>query len=159
MFGFPARLDCLDAPHYKRGMNPLRLVLAIFAGFIFIAASDMLIHGLWLGPVYKATHELWRTEEQMNARLGWMFGGQFLIAVTFVTLWAVGFAGNAKLTCALKFGLFMGLFNQSQTMIGYVVTPMPGSLAAKWFCTGIAQAVLLGIVTHLVYKPKAAAAA
>jgi hypothetical protein len=30
---------------------------------------------------------------------------------------------------------------------------MPGELAVKWFFGGLAQAVLLGIVTSLVYKP------
>ena len=54
--------------------------------------------------------------------------------------------------------VFMGLFNQTQSMISYVMTPVPGSLAATWFCAGIVQAVLLGIVTYLVYKPKAAVA-
>jgi len=30
--------------------------------------------------------------------------------------------------------------------------PLPGDLAVKWFIGGLVQAVLLGIVTSLVYK-------
>ena len=38
----------------------------------------------------------------------------------------------------------------------YVVVPMPGSIAAKWFFVGILQTILLGLVTFFVYKPKSA---
>jgi hypothetical protein len=31
--------------------------------------------------------------------------------------------------------------------------PLPGELAVKCFVAGLVQAVLLGIVTSLVYKP------
>ena len=31
--------------------------------------------------------------------------------------------------------------------------PVPAELAIKWFVAGLVQAVLLGIVTSLVYKP------
>jgi len=34
---------------------------------------------------------------------------------------------------------------------------MPGSIAAKWFFAGIAQTILLGLVTFFVYKSKASA--
>jgi hypothetical protein len=38
-------------------------------------------------------------------------------------------------------------------LVDYVVIPMPGKLALKWFFSGLAQVVLLAIVTALVYKP------
>jgi hypothetical protein len=32
---------------------------------------------------------------------------------------------------------------------------MPGELAVKWFCAGLVQAALLGMVAALIYKPRA----
>jgi hypothetical protein len=134
-------------------MNIKRLVLAILAGWLVIFATDFLIHHLWLGPVYEATKSLWRPEKEMHTRVCWMFLAQFLVAATFVVVWAKGFAGRSMET-AVSFGLLMGLFQQTWVMILFVVLPMPAELAVKWFVSGLAQAVLLGIVTALVYKPE-----
>jgi hypothetical protein len=134
-------------------INVKRLLLAIVAVFAVIFFTDFMIHGLWLKPDYTATASLWRTEAEMQSKLPWMFVVYLLAAVTFVMLWARGFANGARLGCAVMFGLMMGLFMQANTIITYVVIPMPASLAIKWFVAGLAQAVLVGIVTFFVYKP------
>ena len=133
-------------------MNIKRLILAILSGWVVICATDFLIHDLWLGPVYEATKSIWRPETEMHTRICWMFFAQFLIVATFVIVWAKGFAGGSMGT-AVTFGLLMGVFQQTWAMILFVVLPMPAELAVKWFIGGLVQAVLLGIVTSLVYKP------
>src|ERR1700704_306575 len=133
-------------------MNIKRLALAILAGWVAIFATDFLIHHLWLGPLYEATKPLWRPEDEMHTRICWMFLAQFLIVATFVIVWAKGFAGRS-IGAGISFGLLMGVFQQTWAIILFVVLPMPGELAVKWFFGGRAQAVLLGIVTSLVYKP------
>ena len=135
-------------------MNIRRLILAIIAGWVVIFATDFLIHELWLGPIYEATKPLWRSETEMHTHICWMFFAQFLCAATFVIIWAKGFAGDS-VGCGIVFGLLMGLFQQVWAIVNYVVLPMPAELAMKWFFSGLAQAVLLGIVTALVYKPSA----
>ena len=52
----------------------------------------------------------------------------------------------------------MGMSQQVWAIVNYVAMPVPGALAAKWFVGGVAQSVLLGIVTALIYKPKGAPA-
>jgi hypothetical protein len=69
-------------------------------------------------------------------------------------LWAKGFAEKACPVCAAMFGLFMGLFSHAGIIISYAVQPMPGSLIAKWFVSGLAQGVLMGLLVFFVYKPK-----
>lgn len=133
-------------------MNMKRLILAIIAGWIVIFGTDFLIHGLWLKPDYDATKTIWRPETEMNAHIAWMFFAQFLCAATFVIIWAKGFSGGS-VGCGAAFGLLMGLFQQVWAIVDYVVIPMPGELAVKWFLSGLAQAILLGIVTAMVYKP------
>ncbi|HEX7515808.1 MAG TPA: hypothetical protein VF345_00830 [Chthoniobacterales bacterium] len=138
-------------------MNIKRLILAIIAGWVVIFATDFPIHEIWLKPVYEATKPLWRPDNEMHTRVCWMFFAQFLIAATFVIVWAKGFAGRSIGT-AVAFGLLMGVFQQTWVIILFVVMPMPAELAVKWFFSGLAQAVLLGIVTSLVYKPEPSSA-
>jgi hypothetical protein len=132
-------------------MNIKRLILAVIAGWVAIFATDFLIHELWLGPIYQATKPLWRPEAEMHTHVCWMFFAQFLVATTFVIVWAKGFAGRG-VGAAISFGLLMGVFQQTWAIILFVVMPLPGELAVKWFLGGLVQAVLLGIVTSLVYK-------
>ncbi len=89
----------------------------------------------------------------MHTHICWMFFAQFLIAATFVIVWAKGFAGRSIGT-GIAVGLLMGMFQQTWAIILFVVMPMPAELAVKWFFSGLAQAVLLGIVTALIYKPE-----
>jgi hypothetical protein len=133
-------------------MNVKRLILAIVAGWAVIFATDIIVHHFWLMPDYEATKSLWRPDAEVQTRLYWMFVAQFLGVATFVIIWAKGFAGGNVGTGAV-FGLLMGLFQSIWVLVDYVMIPMPGDLAVKWFFAGLAQAVIFGIVTSLVYKP------
>lgn len=135
-------------------MDIKRLLLAILAGFAFILVSDFLIHGVWLVPDYQATASIWRSKPEMQARMPFMTIGQLLAVVCFVLIWARGPAQHSRgLGAAVGYGLLMGLFEQALTLIQYVVSPMPPELAAKWFVSGVIQAMLLGVVTYGTYKP------
>ena len=139
-------------------MNPKRLALAIAAVFAGVFVTDFLIHGVWLQNTYKETMSLWRSDAEMQAYMGWLMLGQFLVAVPFVVLWAKGFAALDCVRCACIYGVFMGLFSQANTLITYAVQPFPASLAVKWFVAGVAQGVLMGLIVYFVYKPKPAEA-
>ena len=135
-------------------MNIPRLLIAVVAGFIFIFASDFLIHAVWLAPTYKATASLWRPDAEMQQRFFWMLGAQLLTAVAFAIIWAKGFAGRSAGTGAF-FGLFMGLAQQVWAIVWFVVAPLPAEIAVKWFLSGLLQATILGVVLAAVYKPAA----
>ena len=125
--------------------------LAIWVACTLLVATDFLIHAVWLKPCCAATKELWRPETEMNARFPWMLGAQLLVAIAFVTIWALGLAprGGAGLGCA--YGFLVGLIVQATTIITYVVSPLPLGIALKWFASGLVQSVLLGLVIALVY--------
>jgi hypothetical protein len=134
-------------------MNIKRLLLAIAAGFVITYATDFLFHGVWLRPDYLAAQSLWRPAEEMRTVQHWIFLAQLICVATFVIVWAKGFAGRG-LAMGIVFGLLMGMSQQIWAIINYVAMPVPGALAAKWFLGGVAQSILLGIVTALIYKPK-----
>jgi len=140
-------------------MNTKSLITSIVVVFIAVTVTDILIHGVWLSPVYGATKELWRPEAEMNSGkyMAWMHVGHLLAAVTFTMLWAAGFAQNAKISCGIKYGLFMALFSQTHTLISYAVQPFTLELVWKWIASSCVQGVLLGVIVFKVYKPKTAA--
>jgi len=136
-------------------MNTKRLLLAILATFVTLYATAMLIHGIWMNPVYKATASLWRPEDEMAAHGGWLFAGQLLAATTFTMIWAKGFAATGRRQCAVIYGVCMGLFAQANTLISYAVQPFTLEIVWKWVFAGVVQGVLLGLVVLAVYKPAA----
>ena len=134
-------------------MNIKRLLLAIVAAFAFIFVSDFLIHGFLLDSDYRATASLWRPEAEMHQRFAWMLLTQLLCATTIAVIWAMGFAGRDVATGA-RFGLLMGLGLQAWAIAFYVVAPLPGAIAAKWFVSGVVQAVIIGVLVAAIYRPR-----
>lgn len=134
-------------------MNIKRFLLAIAAVFAVTYVSDYLIHGVWLRPDYLAAQSLWRPPQEMRTFGHWVTLAQIIAVVTFVLLWAKGFAGR-DIGTGIVFGLLVGMSQHVWAIVNYVAFPVPGALAAKWFLGGVAEGVVLGIVTSLVYKPK-----
>ncbi|HEX8281431.1 MAG TPA: hypothetical protein VF551_08640, partial [Chthoniobacterales bacterium] len=73
----------------------------------------------------------------------------------FMYIWAKTGWRRRTIADGCFYGFWMGLFQQVTTLTYYVVAPMPKELAAKWFGIGLVQAVLLGAIAALVYKPRA----
>ena len=133
-------------------MNIPRLLIAIVAGFAFIFASDFLIHGFWLDAEYKASAQLWRPEAEMYTLFHWMLTAQLLSAVAFMFIWARWIASGSMLT-GCSFGFCFGVAQQVWAIIFFVVSPVPGTIAAKWFAAGVVQAMVLGVIATGLYRP------
>lgn len=133
-------------------MNTKSLLITIVVAFVTVWALDFLIHAVWLSSNYGATKELWRPEAEMAAKIPWMFLGQFLVAAAFTLIFAACVAEKQSLSCTLKYSASIGVLSGGGQLIMYAVQPFPGSLVAKWFVAGIAQALVLGFVVHKVYK-------
>jgi len=141
-------------------MNIIRLSLAIVVAFAVLFVTDLLIHGIWMKPDYRATQSLWRPETEMGSYMGWILCAQLLFVITLVLVWVKGFASSTtRISCAIGYGLLMGLFSGVWAIIIYVVVPMPCSIATKWFFAGIVQTILLALVTFWIYKPSVPATA
>ena len=133
-------------------MNVKRLLLAIVTAFAITYASDYLVHGLWLRPEYMAAKSLWRPSEEMRTFEHWVLVAQIISVMTFVLVWVIGFGGRGIAT-GIVFGLLMGMSQHVWAIVNYVAMPVPGTLAAKWFVGGVAEAIVQGMVISLVYKP------
>jgi hypothetical protein len=128
-------------------------LLTVLVVMAVVFGTDFLIHGMWLAPVYKATAELWRPEAEMGQKFPFMLLGQFLVAFSFSTIFALFVANYRSLTTSLLFGGLAGIFAGATQVIMYAVQPYPGSLVVKWFLVGIVQMIVIATVAHLVYRP------
>lgn len=137
-------------------MNTKNLIITILVAFVTVWATDFLIHAVWLSSTYGATKHLWRPEAEMMAKMPFMFVGQFLVAAAFTLIFAAAVAEKRQLSCTLKYSACIGILAAAGQIIMYAVAPYPGTLVAKWCVAYIAQALVLGVIVHKIYKPRPA---
>jgi hypothetical protein len=89
----------------------------------------------------------------MLQKMPFMLVGQFLIGAAFTMIFAACVAEKRCISCSLKYAACIGVIVAAGQLIMYSVQPYPGAMAAKWCFAYIAQALLLGLIVHKVYKP------
>lgn len=136
---------------FLKDVNFKSLLITMLAVFIYIFASDFIIHGLLLKSSYHATSELWRSESEMQSFMPWMLFGQLLIAKYFTLLFVKGYNGTGIME-GIRFGVLIGFFSVGAQCIQYAVMPMPLSLLFSWAGLGLIQAITGGVIASLIYK-------
>jgi len=132
-------------------INVKRLIMATLGVFVFILASDFVIHQLILGSTYHEFPSLWRSEEEMKSYMLYMLIGQFLIAKFFTLIFAKGYEGKG-VGEGLRFGMLIGPFAVAPSFIQYAVYPLPSILLWSWVGLGLIQSILAGLVVGILYK-------
>ncbi|MBI1859882.1 MAG: hypothetical protein HYR96_03065 [Deltaproteobacteria bacterium] len=136
---------------FMHGVNMKRMVMAMVAVFFTYWVTSILIHGVWLEPMYKAAPSLWRTDADMQQHMLWLILGHLVFAKYFTYIFAKGYEGRG-LGEGVRYGFVMGALNAAGCLIQYAVSPISGQMIASWVGGGIAQGILCGVVVSLVYK-------
>jgi ABC-type multidrug transport system permease subunit len=91
----------------------------------------------------------------MKALFGLMPAAEFVFGVLFGIVYAQGYEPRrAPLGQGMRYGLIMGLMlAPMNSLVWYVILPIPQSLCAAWFVAGFVEMLVLGIVASFVYKP------
>jgi len=118
--------------------------------FVYIFATDFIIHGIFLKDAYAATQSLWRTESEMQSMMTWMFLGQAIIAKYFTILFIKGYEGTGLME-GVRFGLYIGFFAVGGYCIQFAVSPLPISIFVAWLGLGLLQSVFGGILLSAIY--------
>lgn len=134
-------------------VNLKRFWITAAVMFIWTFASNMAIHGWWLGDAYNASASLWRSQDEMQRFMGWMWSGQFLTATFFSFIFTKGYEGKGW-TEGARYGFLMGLFTASQTFMTFAVTPLPKRIFWAWICAAMIQSVCGGIIASWTYKKR-----
>ena len=139
--------SCCSRPNGKQ------LLLAMLAVAVFVFVYEMIFHGMMLKATYQATAELWRPEADMQAKMIWLMLAQALMAIMFCLIFSFTRMCNG-IQGGVCFGLLVGLLMSAPQIITYVVQPIPADLLLKWLVGGMLEAVLMGVIVALIYKPQ-----
>ena len=130
-----------------------KLLIAFVAVFVVGQVLGYMIHVVWLAPTYQSLASVWRPEADMQSKMWIMFVTGAFWSFFFVYVFSRGYEGMGLVEGA-RYGAIIGLFfGISQSYDSYVIYPIPYSLALKWFLSGLAYCVVLGIVAAALYKP------
>ena len=137
-------------------MNKKKFWLAVVVIFILFEATNFLIHGVILGPVYQqeGVQKVFRSLEEMQSNM-WILWITDLVWVFFFTLIFVKGYENKGVMEGVKFGVYIGLFfSFVYAYQSYWSYPLPYSLTLQWFLFGMLQCIIFGAVAAVLYKSK-----
>ena len=140
-------------------MNKKKFLIALIVVFVLLELTNYVIHSVILMSVYESLKEHFRTMEEMGSKMWIMYVVDIVWSFFFVFFFVKGYE-NKGLGEGIRYGIYIGLFTSFVAAYAqYVVYPLTYSLILQWFIYGLIQAVILGIASALIYKPKEVAAA
>ena len=131
-----------------------KLILGFIAVYVAMNLTNMVIHMWLLNGIYhsEAVARIMRPEAD---GMIWIYFVTTLFSSFFFTLiFSKGYEGKG-ISEGLRFGLYAGLMIAvPMAYDSYASYPLPYALALQWFCYGLAQYLLLGVVVAMVYGKK-----
>jgi len=135
-------------------MNRKRFILASIVVFVVYEITNWIVHSLILSGVYQRLQSLWRPD--MMDKMWIMYVTAFIFSFLFVYIFTKGYEGKGVAE-GFRYGLYIGLLMNIVGMFNqYAVYSVPLNLTIQWFIYGMIQFIIIGIVTALIYRPKAA---
>ncbi len=138
-------------------MNGKKYLLTVVVAFVLYSVLGFLIHEIILAPDYEPLiGTVLRTDQGFSDRLPALYVGNLIFALAFCLVYVKGYEpGKSWLGQGLRFGLIVGLLLVPFALVGYVIFPVEGSLAAKWVVFGYLQVVITGLGVARLYQPPA----
>ncbi|MDA0991622.1 MAG: hypothetical protein O3A51_12840 [Verrucomicrobia bacterium] len=130
-----------------------KILAAIVAVYVSWSLLDFVIHGILLGPTYKATADLWRPENEMM--MGLMSVVTLVAAICFVGIYHC-LCKNRSAATGLPYGVLFGLGVGFSAGYGtFSVMAIPHSLALGWMLAHVVEAAIGGLIIGAILKSPA----
>lgn len=140
-------------------MDMKKTAIAVVAGFVLQMGGSYLLHSVILMNSYRATADLWRTDEAMGHRMWVMIVAQFLFTLGAVLIYQRGVERKSPVGQGIRFGILLAMVSTvPAALIEYVTTPMPHTIAFHWIIGEGVLCVLLGLLIAFICQPKDSAA-
>lgn len=124
------------------------------AVYIAMNVLNFVIHAVLLAAAYQseAVARIMRPEAE---QLMWVhFVTALVFSFFFTLIFSKGYEGKG-IAEGLRYGTYVGMMVAiPMAYDSFAVYPFPYSLALQWFCYGLVQYVLLGVVAAAVYGKK-----
>jgi hypothetical protein len=123
----------------------------LFAGLAILIAwmvVDVLLHRLFLAPLYDASRELWRPFDQMNVTLIYVVSVVLIGVVVGIYRLLVR---PKSVGTGLALGAFIGLALGVSAGLGtFIHMPIPPAVAWGWFVGGWLKGLVAGAIVGAV---------
>jgi len=140
-------------------MNWKKLWIAFLLVFVAYFATNMFIHTVILGDTYLKPdiQNSMRPEAEMGKYFWVRIVTMLVFSFFFTYIFAKGYERKGLME-GVRYGLIITLFYFFVTCFDQFITyPIPYFVVWYWIIAGLVQAILMGIIAALVYKPKSAA--
>lgn len=138
-------------------MSRKKIVSAVVLSYIWLMATNYLVHSVWLRRAYEDSARIWRTPEAIASRFWVMALGELVFTIVFVWIYTRGAESKPWAGQGIRYGVLMTLLVMVPAAAAeYVVYPGPASLGVQWVLAGLVQLVVMGLMTAgLCRKPAA----
>ena len=130
-----------------------RFVIAFIAAFIFIFFLGWLYNGVLLKDVLAQAQSLFRPREEMMGLFHWLGVGEAGLALSFVMIYASGFAGGG-IAAGVRLGIMLEILAVSARCAIYATQPFPAKLLVLVSIGGFVEMIVIGVIVGAIYKPK-----
>ena len=136
-------------------MNWKEFFLAFIAAFIFIFLWGWFYNGVLLKDAFAEAQSLFRPREEIMSLFHWIIIGQAGLALSFVMIYASGFAGGG-IGAGVQLGIMLEILAVSARCIFYATQPFPAKLLVVISVGGFIEMIVTGLIVGAIYKPAAA---
>jgi hypothetical protein len=132
-----------------------RFIIAFFAAFIFMFFWGWFYNGVMLKDVSAEVQNLFRPREEIMGMLHWIIIGQAGLALSFVLIYASGFAGGG-IAAGVRLGIMIEFLAVSARCAIYATQPFPAKVLVLISIGGFIEMVVTGVIVGAIYKPVSA---
>jgi hypothetical protein len=136
-------------------MNWKRFFIAFIAAFIFIFFWGWFYNGVLLKDVFAEAQSLFRPREEMISLFHWIVIGQAGLALSFVMIYASGFARGGIAAC-VQLGIMLEILAISARCMIYAMQPFPAKNLVLISIGGFIEMMVTGVIVGAIYRPAAA---
>jgi hypothetical protein len=135
-------------------VNTRRFVTASIAAFVVVAVVEFVIHGVLLSGMYRQAASAFRADADARARFWLFYVGYLVFAFFFTFIYTKGYERDrGGLAQGLRFGFYVGvMIGALESLVWYVVLPVPATLAVSWFLAYVVMALAAGAVVGSLYR-------
>jgi hypothetical protein len=128
-----------------------RFIIAFIAAFIFIVLWGWFFNGVLLKDASAEVQNLFRPREEIISLFHWIIIGQAGLALSFVMIYASGFAGGG-IAAGVRLGIMLEILAIGPRSMIYATQPFPAKLLVLISIGGFIEMIVTGLIVGAIYK-------
>ncbi len=128
-----------------------KFLMTFLAVYIAMNILNFVIHVGLLGAIYQTDAVAKIMRPAADAMVWVHFVTALVFSYFFTLIFSKGYLGKG-IGEGLRYGFYVGMMVAiPMAYDSYAVYPIPYALAIQWFCYGLIQYIILGVIAALVY--------